>query len=79
MHGIGNGMWLALAVVALLSAAAVAWLSWRSEQREREVRRAYADGRCARCGYDVRSSSGRCPECGDDLLAQPVAFWRVRA
>ena len=79
MHGFGNGMWVALTVVAVLSVAAVAWLSWRSERRERDVRRSYAAGRCARCGYDVRSTSGRCPECGDDLLAQAVAFWRDRA
>jgi hypothetical protein len=79
MGGLGTEFWLgSTAGVAFAALGGVAWLRLRSVRQERDLRRSYAAGGCARCGYDVRSTSGRCPECGDDLLAQAVAYWRDR-
>jgi hypothetical protein len=32
--------------------------------RRRRRRRLHEQGRCPRCGYDLRATPGRCPECG---------------
>jgi hypothetical protein len=53
-----------LAVLAVLPAAWVLW--WRSH---RARKRWVLEGRCLRCGYDLRESEERCPECGTAILS----------
>jgi len=42
------------------------WLWWPVIRDRRRTR----DGRCVRCGYDLRASPERCPECGEAVIAQ---------
>ena len=48
--------WWLLALLFAFAPSLVAWRRWRS--------RAFAAGRCAACGYDLRATPDRCPECG---------------
>lgn len=49
-------LWL-LSLILAIAPSYGAILAWRR-------RRAYKEGQCARCGYDLRATPGRCPECG---------------
>jgi hypothetical protein len=46
--------------VGLLAATPLAIHYGAKRRRSRRV----AQGKCARCGYDLRGSAGECPECG---------------
>ena len=70
---VGLPLALPLAFYRVLSPAARG-ARWRDE------------GRCAQCGYDLRSTPGACPECGTTPPPQPVQprsapprKWTVRA
>jgi hypothetical protein len=53
--------WWSLAVLEFGSLA-LWWLLWFVPLRR--TRRWAKEGRCPRCGYDLRASPDRCPECG---------------
>lgn len=67
--------WLAIAFFA----AWLAMIGWcvilvvRANRywSERERYNWWLEGRCLRCGYDVRSNIARCPECGARLPPMP--------
>ena len=55
-------------VTLLLSALPVLWA-----RRYQQRRRWASQGRCARCGYDLRATPEQCPECGALPEAAPAA------
>jgi hypothetical protein len=52
-------LWFIALLPALLPAARLG-----PALKRRRLRRAKAEGSCARCGYDLRVTRERCPECG---------------
>jgi hypothetical protein len=56
-------------VVVLATAAGPLWWGWRV----RRARTRSREGRCAKCGYDLRESQERCPECGSPAVAAEAA------
>jgi hypothetical protein len=55
--------WFIAALLAVWPLAELARAIVRRSKISIGNRRA-ADGRCRRCGYDLRATPGRCPECG---------------
>jgi hypothetical protein len=60
------GYWVIVTTSIALSVAALAWSIWIVRLVRRD-RRWFRQGRCLRCGYDVRFSQDRCPECGEPI------------
>jgi hypothetical protein len=58
--------------VALLGATPLAIRYGAKRRRSRRV----AQGKCARCGYDLRGSEGNCPECGHPRGDAAMRRWR---
>jgi len=58
----GQGHVMVLPDWLLIAVALCPPLIWL--RRGRRVRKRVAQGLCARCGYDLRSTPARCPECG---------------
>ena len=54
------------ALVALSAILPAYWLVLRRRWRRQRLRE---QGRCERCGYDVRATPERCPECGTVVAA----------
>ncbi len=56
--------WPAIAggTTAVVGVPAAGWASRRRRRR--------SQGRCVRCGYDLRATPGRCPECGRPTRSQ---------
>jgi hypothetical protein len=71
-----------LVISALLSALVVVvtiffflgcWLTWEVWREERYDRRE-REGRCCRCGYDLRASAGNvCSECGFPIVLRSAS------
>ena len=60
--------WFVVATSAILPAY---WLVLRRRWRRERLR---DQGRCERCGYDVRANPDRCPECGTPVAAEGDHF-----
>ena len=52
------------------------WLTWEVWREERYDRRE-REGRCCKCGYDLRASIGnKCSECGFPIVLRDAAMHR---
>jgi hypothetical protein len=69
----GKSTWIAIPhwFLSLLTASIAAW-SGRKLRRNRAAVRWRAQGRCERCGYDIRATPDRCPECGQSVSVSLV-------
>ena len=58
--------WLAILLVVLTGLVRLnVWPGVRLSLLEQKWKSRKAQGRCLRCGYDLRATPGRCPECGE--------------
>lgn len=69
---VGIVQWYLRVSYAWLIPAAVVLPAWsvRTMVRRRRRVRWQSQGRCERCGYDLRASPERCPECGSDARGE---------
>jgi hypothetical protein len=69
--GTPRGSYILIVPEWALIAMFLGWpLMWaRGVLRRRQRERWAVEGRCRRCGYDLRGSPGRCPECGEARAA----------
>ena len=59
--------YLAIVIAGVVSSVlAMIWVTWLVYAVRRD-RRWFREGRCMRCGYDLRSSHEVCPECGEPV------------
>jgi rRNA maturation endonuclease Nob1 len=65
-HASTVAYWIIVATGIALSSVAVVW-TVRVVHIVRRDRRRFREGRCMRCGYDVRFCSDKCPECGEPI------------
>ena len=63
-----QAFWWIVTITSCLSAiGGVVWFTWIIRAFRRE-KRWVREGRCLRCGYDLRQSKDRCPECGNPIV-----------
>ncbi len=63
-----NVVWWVVTFTACFSAfCGLLWTIWIVRAFRRE-KRWVVEGRCLKCGYDLRQSKDRCPECGTVIL-----------
>jgi hypothetical protein len=63
--GVGSGVMVIVPYWVLVLVSAIGPGVWGIKWWER--RRRFGEGRCQKCGYDVRASPERCPECGTEI------------
>jgi hypothetical protein len=66
-EGVSRGSYILIVPEWALIAVFLVWPAmWaRGVLRRRRRGRWAREGRCIKCGYDLRGSAGRCPECGE--------------
>jgi hypothetical protein len=65
-HASTIAYWVIVTTGIVLSSLAVIWTIWVVHIVRRDRRR-FREGRCMRCGYDVRFCNDKCPECGEPI------------
>jgi len=69
-----SALLLAVVVVVTILFLIGCWVTWEVWREERYNRRE-REGRCCRCGYDLRASTGnKCSECGFPIVLRTAAM-----